>query len=178
MLSRKLISLLTAVAVSGGLLAAPATAETTYQVVEQTDADKHPVTYNGIYVMHGETATSTPVEGTDLPAGTVVTFADGAAVESLRAEGWDISLTDNVLSVTPPVTVDGNFEIPLLVTYPDASTETVTVKVGVDYYVNIPGWVLSTAALFASSEPLWGPHYSPFEQSSAAKALDESSRQE
>lgn len=178
MLSRKLISLLTAVAVSGGLLAAPATAETTYQVVEQTDADKHPVTYNGIYVMHGETATSTPVEGTDLPAGTVVTLEEGAAVESLRAEGWDISLTDNVLSVTPPVTVDGNFEIPLLVTYPDASTETVTVKVGVDYYVDIPGWVMLSARLLGSSEPLWGPHFSPFGQSSAAKALDESSRLE
>ena len=178
MLSRKLFTVFVAAAVSGGLLAAPATAETTSQVVEQTDADKHPVAYYGIYVMHGETATSTPVEGTDLPAGTVVTFADGAAVESLRAEGWDISLTDNVLSVTPPVTVDGNFEIPLLVTYPNTSTETVTVKIFVDYYVDIPGWVLSTAALFASSEPLWGPHYSPFEQSSAAKALDESSRQE
>ena len=178
MLSRKLFAVFVAVAVSGGLLAAPATAETTSQVVEQTDADKHPVTYYGIYVMHGETATSTPVEGTDLPAGTVVTFADGAAVESLRAEGWDISLTDDVLSVTPPVTVDGNFEIPLLVTYPDASTETVPVKIFVDYYVDIPGWVLSTAALFASSEPLWGPHFSPFGQSSAAKALDESSRLE
>ncbi|QGU03442.1 Rib/alpha-like domain-containing protein [Corynebacterium comes] len=178
MLPRKLFSVFVAAAVSGALLAAPATAEPTHQVVEQTDADKHTVTYHWIYVMHGETATSTPVEGTDLPAGTVVTFADGAAVESLRAEGWDISLTDNVLSVTPPVTVDGSFEIPLLVTYPDNSTETVSAEISVDYYVDIPDWVHSTATVMASSEPLWGPHYSPFEQSSAFKALDESSRQD
>src|SRR5699024_1294292 len=99
-------------------------------------------------------------------------------LDTFRSEGWSISIADNTLSVTPPATVDGSFEIPLLVTYPDNSTEPASARVGVDYYVDIPGWTLSAATLLASSEPLWGPHYSPFEQSSAARALDGSSRPE
>jgi hypothetical protein len=180
--SRTLISLLTAAAVGGGALAAPTqaapAADLTQQLAgqsepTQTDAEKYSVSY-GIFVMHGETATGTPLED-DLPAGTVVTLEEGAALASFRSHGWIISMTDNTLSVTPPETIDGRFEIPLLVTYPDQSTEAAIARISVDYYVDIPDWIMSSVQVLAPLEPLWSPHFSPFEQSSASRAVDEAS---
>lgn len=176
MLSRTLLPLFATAALAGAVLAAPAqatpgTGPTGQSLPVQTDAEKYSVSY-GIFVMQGETATGTPLAH-DLPTGTVVALEEGAALEAFRSHGWIISMTDNTLSVTPPETVDGIFEIPLLVTYPDQSAEAATAKISVDYYVAIPDWLISSARVLSPLESFLSPHSSLSEQSSASRAQDE-----
>lgn len=62
---------------------------------------------------------------------------EGAATRELRDNGWSISITDNVLSVTAPRSAEGNYQIPVIITYPDQSTQTASVTISVDYLVDI-----------------------------------------
>lgn len=143
MLARKLFSVLAAAAVGGTALAAPtisaplaAASETVAGQTSPQIADTQPFSCPSYYLLEGDTDTFTPLRD-DLPAGTTLTLDEGAALEALRADGWSISVTDSVLSVIAPRNAEGNHQIPVIVTYPDQSTQAASVTIFVDYLVDI-----------------------------------------
>ncbi|AGF71739.1 Rib/alpha-like domain-containing protein [Corynebacterium halotolerans] len=144
MFSRKLFSALTAAAIGGTALVAPITSTPQAHAAEvaggQTSrevADPQLFTYTSLYILQGDTDTFTPLRD-DLPAGTALTLDEGAGLEELRADGWSLSITDNILTVTAPRHAEGYYRIPVLVTHPDQSTQASSAVVFVDYLADIP----------------------------------------
>lgn len=155
--ARKLFSLLTAAAVGGTALVAPAistplahasetvTAQASPEIAG-TDQTFDPMNY---YLLAGDTGTFDPLTfRTELPAGTTLTLDEGEALEALRADGWSLSATDSVLTVTAPRHAEGDYQIPVLVTYPDQSIQASWVEVFVDYLVDIPLSVMIPVAAY------------------------------
>ncbi|MGP6175131.1 Rib/alpha-like domain-containing protein [Corynebacterium sp. A21] len=155
MLSRKLFSVLTTVAIAGTALIAPAISTPLARAAEVTAAQASPeipdpqlFTYPSTYLLQGDTDTFTPLSD-DLPAGTTLTLDEGTALEELRAGGWSISVADNILTVTAPRHAEGYYQIPVIITFPDQSTQTTAVTMNVDYLAHIPLSILIPAAAYA-----------------------------
>ncbi|MCL6424449.1 beta-1,3-glucanase family protein, partial [Brachybacterium sp. JHP9] len=91
-----------------------------------TDADDNTPVYPGLSVKAGETATSASpknADGSDLPAGTV--YAPGEGIP-----GWATVNEDGSVTAAPGADVPaGVVQVPVLVTYPDGTSETVNVPV-------------------------------------------------
>lgn len=159
MLVRKLCSVFAAVSVSGTVLASPfilaPSSHASEAVVKQTSPgapnpteDFHPMSY---YLLAGDTDTFDPVAfRTELPTGTTLELEEGAAVDALRAEGWTISVTNSFLTVTAPRSAEGDYQIPVVFTLPDDSTQVSFVTMNVDYLVDIPLSILIPANLYLS----------------------------
>lgn len=94
-------------------------------------AESYEVSYPAPSLVEGTTAVFTPMR-TDLPAETSVVVTATAAVTTLRNDGWVIETSENgVLHISAPVGAVGSVKIPLLVSYPDGTSETTTVTVTV-----------------------------------------------
>lgn len=138
-----MFSLFTAIAVSGTAWSvsvipippAPASEILTTQVSPVT-VDPQPLTHRSYYLLAGDTDTFAPLKA-ELPTGTTLMLNEGATLEAFRDNGWSISVADNVLSVTAPRSAEGNYQIPVVITYPDQSTQAVSVTIFVDYLVDI-----------------------------------------
>ncbi len=138
MLSRKLFSVLATGAALAALTISTPLAGASETVAEQTAqeiADTQPFTYPSYYLLAGDTDTFAPLRD-ELPAGTTLALEEGSALEALRADGWAISVTDNLLSVTAPCDGEGDYRIPVIVTSPDQSTQAASVGIFVDYLVD------------------------------------------
>lgn len=149
---RKLSAMLAAFAVSGGVLAAPVVAAPLAPAAETAQASPEaPETqlfaYPRLYLLQGETDAFAPLRE-DLPAGTALTLDEGEALAALRAEGWAISVADSVLTVTAPRHAEGDYEIPVVVAFPDQTTQATSLPVFVDYLADVPLSV--RAPVFAS----------------------------
>lgn len=146
MLSRTLISLFTAAVLGGGVLAAPAQAAPVNAAqAEPKKENPGPFAWGSHYILAGTTETFAPLKA-DLPAGTTLTLDEGAELEGLRNDGWSISVTDNIMTVTAPRHAERRYEIPVIVSYPDGTHEA-TVVVDVDYLVDTGGVRLSAREL-------------------------------
>lgn len=149
---RKLSAMLAAFAVSGGVLAAPVVAAPLAPAAETAQASPEaPETqlfaYPRLYLLQGETDAFAPLRE-DLPAGTALTLDEGEALAALRAEGWAISVADSVLTVTAPRHAEGDYEIPVVVAFPDQTAQATSLPVFVDYLADVPLSV--RAPVFAS----------------------------
>lgn len=149
---RKLSAMLAAFAVSGGILAAPVVAAPLAPAAETAQASREaPETqlfaYPRLYLLQGETDAFAPLRE-DLPAGTALTLDEGEALAALRAEGWAISVADSVLTVTAPRHAEGDYEIPVVVAFPDQTAQATSLPVFVDYLADVPLSV--RAPVFAS----------------------------
>lgn len=149
---RKLSAMLAAFAVSGGVLAAPVVAAPLAPAAETAQASREaPETqlfaYPRLYLLQGETDAFAPLRE-DLPAGTALTLDEGEALAALRAEGWAISVADSVLTVTAPRHAEGDYEIPVVVAFPDQTAQATSLPVFVDYLADVPLSV--RAPVFAS----------------------------
>ncbi|MCS5478095.1 hypothetical protein NYP18_00305 [Corynebacterium sp. YIM 101645] len=139
MLSRTLISLFTAAAVGGGVLAAPAQAAPTGSSLGdlvQKNGVEGPLTQNRYRVLAGIPATITPLK-TTLPAGTTLSLQEGAELDGLIARGWSITINDNVMAVTPSINAEGYCAIPAVVNHPDGSDESVDIVMYVDFPLDL-----------------------------------------
>ena len=139
---RKLSAMLAAFAVSGGVLAAPVVAAPLAPAAETAQASPEaPETqlfaYPRLYLLQGETDAFALLRE-DFPAGTALTLDDGEALAALRAEGWAISVADSVLTVTAPRHAEGDYEIPVVVAFPDQTTQATSLPVFVDYLADVP----------------------------------------
>lgn len=139
---RKLSAMLAAFAVSGGVLAAPVVAAPLAPAAETAQASPEaPETqlfaYPRLYLLQGETDAFAPLRE-DLPAGTALTLDEGEALAALRAEGWAISVADSVLTVTAPRHAEGDYEIPVVVAFPDQTAQATSLPVFVDYLADVP----------------------------------------
>lgn len=139
---RKLSAMLAAFAVSGGVLAAPVVAAPLAPAAETAQASPEaPETqlfaYPRLYLLQGETDAFAPLRE-DLPAGTALTLDEGEALAALRAEGWTVSVADSVLTVTAPRHAEGDYEIPVVVAFPDQTTQATSLPVFVDYLADVP----------------------------------------
>jgi hypothetical protein len=153
-LSRTLVSLLTAAALGGTLLAAPAQAAPTGSSLVDR-AQKEEVsglfTQRDYHIFPKVPETIAPLKPT-LPAGTTLTLDEGAELDRIRGYGWSIAVSDNIMTVTAPGRAEGYCAVPVIVTHPDGSDEATDVIMYVDYMIDT-GFLGSVLRTLTSSSP-------------------------
>lgn len=154
-ISRTLISLLTAAAIGGTVLAAPAQAApagSSLGDLVQKDEVEGPLTQDSYRVLAGVPATITPLK-TTLPTGTTLSLEEGAELDRLIALGWSITINDNVLNVTPSNNAEGYCAIPAVVNHPDGSDESVDIVMYVDFPLDLGFLGSAVSALMPNAGP-------------------------
>ncbi|RSZ63885.1 hypothetical protein EAH68_06525 [Corynebacterium hylobatis] len=83
----------------------------------------------------------------DAPVGSGLRLKKGGELEALRNDGWSISVTDSVMTVTAPRHAEYRYEIPVIVSYPDGTHEATVVVMDVDFLADTSLILLSARGL-------------------------------